>query len=71
MNQFSSVSNIRDFREFVFKVPNSAKASGVLTYTNSISTFDGYRRFAIKIELLSEDIFKAPRLLDYRGIALT
>lgn len=71
VNQFSSVSNIRDFREFVFKVPNSAKASGVLTYTNSISTFDGYRRFAIKIELLSEDIFKAPRLLDYRGIALT
>jgi uncharacterized alkaline shock family protein YloU len=71
INQFSSVSNMRDFREFVYRVPDSAKTGGVLTYTNSISTFDGYRRFAIKIELLSEDIFKAPRLLDYRGIALT
>ena len=71
VNQFSSVSNVRDFREFVYRVPESAKTNGVLTYTNDISTFSGYRRFAIKIELLSEDIFKSPRLLDYRGIALT
>jgi len=71
VNLFSSVSNIYDFKEFVYRLPESVKTNGVLTYTNGISTFEGYRRFAIKIELLSEDIFKAPRLLDYRGIALT
>jgi hypothetical protein len=70
-SQYSSVSNIRDFREFVYRVPSSEKPNGVLSYTNGIATFEGYRRFAIKIELHSENIFKAPRLLDYRGIALT
>ena len=72
INLYSSVSNFYDFKEFVYQVPDSAKSDGVLTYTNDLSqTFDGYRRFAIKIEMLSENIFKAPRLLDYRGIALT
>lgn len=71
INTFSSVSNSDDFREYVYRVSESDKNSGVLTYTNDISTFEGYRRFAIKIELHSENIFKAPRLLDYRGIALT
>jgi len=71
VNQYSSVSNLNDFREFVYAVPSSAKTNGVITYTNDIGTFDAYRRFAIKIELHSENIYKAPRLLDYRGIALT
>jgi len=71
INTYSSISNIYDFREFVYRVPDSAKTAGVLNYTNDLGSFSGYRRFAIKIELLSENIFKAPRLLDYRGIALT
>jgi hypothetical protein len=71
VNLFSSVSNEDDFKEFSYRIPDSAKANGIVTYTNDIGEFEGYRRFAIKIELLSEDIFKAPRLLDYRGIALT
>jgi len=72
INVYSSISNPNDFREYVYRVPDSNKtAFGALTYTNDISTFEGYRRFAIKIELHSENIFKAPRLLDYRGIALT
>lgn len=71
INLFSSIANRFDFRDFVYKLPESAKTNGVLTYTNEIGTFIGYRRFAIKIELLSENIFKAPRLLDYRGISLT
>lgn len=72
VNLYSSISNIYDFREFVYSVPASAKSDGVLQYTNDLSqTFEGYRRFAIKIELHSDSIFKAPRLLDYRGIALT
>lgn len=70
-NVYSSVSNINDFKEYVYRVKDSDKTSGVLSYTNDIATFNGYRRFAIKIELHSENIFKAPRLLDYRGISLT
>lgn len=72
INLYSSISNINDFKEFAYKVKDTDKtALGILTYTNAIATFEGYRRFAIKIELHSESIFKAPRLLDYRGISLT
>lgn len=71
VNTFSSLSNTSDFREFEFGVSDANKTLGVLTYTNSFGTFEGYRKFAIKIELYSENIFKAPRLLDYRGISLT
>lgn len=72
VNLYSSISNPSDFREYVYRIPAANKTEfGVFTYTNDISTFEGYRRFAIKIELHSENIFKAPRLLDYRGIALT
>lgn len=71
INKYSANSNRFDFREFAYELPDAAKTDEVLTYTNSIGTFTGYRRFAVKIELLSENIFKAPRLLDYRGISLT
>ena len=71
INLYSSISNDSDFKEYVYQVAEADKSFGVLTYTNAIGTFEGYRRFAVKIELHSEDIFKAPRLLDYRGIALT
>jgi hypothetical protein len=71
VNLYSSVSNQYDFKEFVYQVADADKPNGILEYSNSLSTFEGYRRFAIKIELLSDNIFKAPRLLDYRGIALT
>ena len=71
INKYSAVSNRFDFREFVYELPDTAKTDEVLTYTNDIGTFVGYRTFAVKIELLSENIFKAPRILDYRGISLT
>ena len=71
VNLYSSVSNTDDFKEYMYQVSDLDKNFGVITYTNDIGTFEGYRRFAIKIELHSEDIFKAPRLLDYRGISLT
>lgn len=70
-NTYTSISNIYDFREYKYQLADANKSGGVLTYTNDISTFIGYRNFAIKIELHSEDIFKAPRVLDYRGMALT
>lgn len=69
-NIFSSSSNLNDFKEFVFNVPETAKNMGVVSYTNSTGSYDGYRRFAIKIELLSDNGFNVPRVTDYRGIAL-
>lgn len=74
---YSSTSNLNDFKEFVYKVPDSQKIAGVLTYTNSTGKYSGYRKFAVKIELVTKEvngrtpIGTVPRLLDYRGIALT
>ena len=69
---FSSNSNLNDYREFKFRVSDANKATGVLTYANALGTnFDGFRRFAIKIEMLSPNVYNAPTLRDYRGIALT
>ena len=71
INLYSSNSNYNDYKEYVYKVADANKNTGILTYSNEAGTFEGYRKFAIKIEMLSENIFKAPKLLDYRGIALT
>jgi hypothetical protein len=74
---YSSDSNLNDFKEFVYKLPDSAKVNDVLTYTNTTGTYSGYRKFAIKIEFIVNQvngripIGSTPRLLDYRGIALT
>ena len=71
LNLYSSISNSQDYKEYVYQVSDTNKNAGVLSYSNDSGTFEGYRRFAVKIEMLSEDVFKAPKLLDYRGIALT
>jgi hypothetical protein len=68
---FTSTTNLNDFREYVYKIADSNKANGVLTYSNDAGTFEGYRKFAIRIDLVAENVFNVPRLLDYRGIALT
>lgn len=74
---YSSTSNLNDFKEFVYKLPDAEKVGGVITYSNSTGTYTGYRKFAVKIELLTNNvdgripIGTVPRLLDYRGIALT
>ena len=72
---FSSNSNIRDYREFQYRIPATAKVgglpSGAHTYTSSNGTFNEFRRFKIKIALTSSNIHNAPTLRDYRAIALT
>jgi hypothetical protein len=74
---YSSSSNLNDFKEFVYKLPEAEKVAGVLTYSNSSGTYSGYRKFAVKIEFIVNEvngripIGSVPRLLDYRGIALT
>jgi hypothetical protein len=76
---YSSSSNLNDFKEFVYKLPESSKVSDVFTYSNSSGVYSGYRKFAIKIEFAVDQIGTpprtpigtVPRLLDYRAVALT
>jgi len=68
---FSSTANTFDFREYVYEIPAANKNLGVVTYTNESGTYETYKRFAIKIVLLSENTYRVPRVADYRGIALT
>lgn len=70
---YSSTTNTSDFREFVYEIPSTLKTglNGEVRYTNDSGAYDGYRRFAIKIVLLADDINRVPKISDYRGIALT
>ena len=66
---FSSTSNTSDYKEFVYEIPTGNKNNGVVEYTNDSGTYSGYRSFAIRIDLLSDNIANVPKVLDYRGIA--
>lgn len=69
---YSSTSNINDYREFKYRVASSDKdVDGALTYTSNAGDFSGFRRFAIRIDMLSPNVYNAPTLRDYRAIALT
>ena len=71
-NTYCSSINTNDYREFKWRVAEADKdVNDVLQYTGPNGTFSGYRKFAIKIELLAENIWNAPFVKDYRGIALT
>ena len=71
INTYSSSSNINDYKEYRYKVADANKDTNVLTYTSTAGTFVGYRKFAIRIDLIATNIHNAPFVKDYRGIALT
>jgi len=78
IGQYSSDSNLEDFREYAFEVPevspgeNGINAGGVLEYTNAEgSTYTEYRKFALKFEMLSPYKHKVPTIKNYRGIAIS
>ena len=64
--------NKNDFKEYEFTAPTSAKTggSGEVQYTVGGTTFTGFKRFAIKIVILTSDPANPPRLKDFRAIAL-
>lgn len=70
---FCSATNPDDYREYKYRVSSVNKdANGVIKYINNTTgAFSGYRKFAIRIDLLSENIHIVPTVKDYRGIALT
>jgi len=62
-----------DFKEFEFKIPSASLTgpNGEVQYTASDgNTYTGYKYFAIKIVLLSNNTSLVPRAKDYRAIAL-
>ena len=72
---FSSSLNLDDYREFRYRISDANKdGSGVFRYTargGAGATYKTFRRFAVRIELLSPNIYNVPIVKDYRGIALT
>jgi len=69
---YASSINLDDFREYRYRIASANKdGSGVYQYISSAGTFKTFRKFAVRIELLSPDVHKAPIVKDYRGIALT
>ena len=71
-NTYASAVNTEDYREYKYRVAEANKdGNGVIEYTSSEGTFSSYRKFAIKIELLADNIWVVPTVKDYRGIALT
>ena len=75
VGSFSTISNLQDFREFKFRIANANKVGGLVggafTYTSQGGAFEGFKRFQIRIDMLSPNIHNVPILKDYRGIALT
>ena len=75
LGSFSTAVNLDDYREFKYKIANSDKTGGnpgsAFAYTSQGGAFEGFKRFQIRIDLLSPNIHNAPTLKDYRGIALT
>lgn len=68
---YSSKTDTNDYKEYRYVVSDANKNNGVLRYTSTAGTFDSYRKFAIKIVLIAPNIYNAPFVKDYRGIALT
>ena len=69
----SDNENQEDFEEFEFGIPtaNLTGNAGELEYTTSDGvTFSGFKRFKIKVVLLSSSTSRVPRIRDLRAIAL-
>lgn len=77
---FSNPLDTEDYLEYEFDVPAEAPvtngafinpSTSLLNYSNSEGTdFVGYKKFAIKVVLLSNNPVRVPRLADIRAIAL-
>ena len=70
-NRGNAKINLQDYREIKYRVKAANQNGGVIEYTSTGGTFLGYRKFAIRIDMLSPDIAKVPTLRDMRALALT
>lgn len=68
-NLYSNISNTDDYKEYLYGVSAENKDTGIIKYENETGTYMTYRSFAIRIDLISNNVAIVPKLLDYRGIA--
>lgn len=68
----SDSEDINDFEEFEYGIPTSSLTGpeGQVQYTSGSVTYTGFKRFKIKIVLLSSNPANPPRVKDFRAIAL-
>jgi len=68
----SDSENTNDFKEYEYQIPTASLtgASGEVQYDASGVTYTGFKRFKIKIVLLSSTPSRVPRVKDFRAIAL-
>lgn len=72
-SEVSDPENEFDYKEYEYDIPSSnlTGTNGEIQYTNSQNVqYTGFKRFAIKIVLLSENTVKPPKVKDLRVIAL-
>jgi len=71
---YSSQSNKNDFIEYTYQFPaaNLTGSNGEVQYRNNANTatFTGYKHFAVKIGLLSDNSAVVPRVADLRVVCL-
>jgi hypothetical protein len=71
---YSSQSNKNDFIEYAYKFPsaNLTGTSGEVQYlgNDGVTTFTGFKHFAVKVGLLSDNSAVVPRVADLRVIFL-
>lgn len=68
---FSSNTNLSDWKEFKYRVAAANKTGGILSYTTDSGTFTKFKKFAIRIDLMSDVIHRVPTVKDYRALAIT
>ena len=72
VNMFTSTANVDDYREYEWRLADANKdVNDALSYTSSSGVFVGYRKFAIRIDMISSSINVAPTVRDMRAIAIT
>lgn len=72
-SEISDSEDVFDYKEYEYDIPAASMTgdNGEIRYTNSQGvTYTGFKRFAIKIVLLSTNTVKPPKVKDLRVIAL-
>jgi hypothetical protein len=72
-SELSDSEDVFDYKEYEYDIPTASLTgtNGEIQYTNSQNvTYTGFKRFAIKIVLLSSNTVKPPKVKNLRVIAL-
>lgn len=68
-SNFSSINQF-DYRELTFAPGINGEANNSISYSSGDTTYNTFKKFAIKIVLSGEDTIDVPKVRDFRAIAL-